>query len=130
MEKLNINKNIILYNGNDEFLKGLYQKAEALIYPSLNEGFGFPPLEAMSLACPVIVSQNEAIREAVGECGFYFNPKDEKTLDIIEKIINKNFDKVNLIKDGIKRAKKFNWDKTCLEIEKIYEKVLIKIYVV
>ena len=126
MEKLNINKkNIILYNGNDEFLKGLYQKAEALIYPSLNEGFGFPPLEAMSLACPVIVSQNEAIREAVGECGFYFNPKDEKKLlDIIEKIINKNFDKVNLIKDGIKRAKKFNWDKTCLEIEKIYEKVL------
>jgi len=126
MEKLNINKkDIILLNGNDEILQGLYRKAEALIYPSLNEGFGFPPLEAMSLACPVIVSQNEAIKEAVGEYGFYFNPKDEKSLlDIIEKIINKNFDKENLILNGMKRSNQFNWNKTCLDIEKIYEKVL------
>ncbi|MDC3125916.1 glycosyltransferase family 4 protein, partial [Candidatus Pelagibacter sp.] len=110
MEKLNINKkDIILFNGNDEILQRLYQKAEALIYPSLNEGFGFPPLEAMSLGCPVIVSQNEAIKEAVGECGFYFNPKDERNLlDIIEKIINKSFDKVNLIQNGIKRSNQFN----------------------
>ncbi len=126
MEKLNIKKkDIILFNGNDEILQGLYREAEALIYPSLNEGFGFPPLEAMSLACPVIVSQNEAIQEAVGECGFYFDPKDEKDLlDKIEKIINKNFDKVNLIQNGINRSNQFNWNKTGSDIEKIYEKVL------
>ena len=53
-------------------------KAEALIFPSLNEGFGFPPLEAMKLGCSVITSNNLAIKEAVGNCGFYFDPNDEK----------------------------------------------------
>ena len=126
MERLNINKkNIILYNGNDDILYGLYQKAEALIYPSLNEGFGFPPLEAMNLSCPVIVSNNEAIYEAVNDCGIYFNPKDEKSLlKCIEKIIDNNFDKTELINKGLKRAKQFNWDKTSSEIEEIYKKLI------
>ena len=55
----------------------------------------------------------------------FYKIKDEKSLlDIIEKIINKNFDKENLILNGMKRSNQFNWNKTCLDIEKIYEKVL------
>ena len=128
MERLNINKkNIILYNGNDDILYGLYQKAEALIYPSLNEGFGFPPLEAMNLSCPVIVSNNEAIYEAVNDCGIYFNPKDEKSLlKCIEKIIDNNFDKTELINKGLKRAKQFNWDKTHQKLRKYTKNLLIR----
>ena len=90
MNKLNINKDRIeLFSGNDQVLSSLYEKAEALIFPSLNEGFGFPPLEAMKLGCSVIASNNLAIKEAVGNCGFYFDPNDEKSLaNSLEKLIN------------------------------------------
>ena len=78
MNKLKIDKKKIkLFSGNDKILVSLYKKAEALIYPSLNEGFGFPPLEAMKFGCSVVTSNNSAIKEAVGDCGFYFDPKDE-----------------------------------------------------
>ena len=64
MNKLNINKEKIkLLSGNDEILASLYKNAEALIYPSLNEGFGFPPLEAMKFGCPVVASNNLAIQK-------------------------------------------------------------------
>ena len=81
MNKLNINKKKIkLFSGNDQILVRLYKNAEALIFPSLNEGFGFPPLEAMQYGCPIISSNNLAIQEAIGDCGFYFDPTDEKSL--------------------------------------------------
>lgn len=55
-------------------LKSLYQKAKMLIYPSLNEGFGYPPLEAMHEHCPVIASAIASIPEVCGDAVIYFNP--------------------------------------------------------
>ena len=126
MNKLKIDKEKIkLISGNDQVLVSLYKNAEALIYPSLNEGFGFPPLEAMKFGCPVVASNNPAIQEAVGNCGFYFDPKDEISLaDSLEKLINLKDERELKRKDGLQRVNLFNWNKTCLDIEKIYEKVL------
>jgi len=125
MNKLNINKDRIeLFSGNDQVLASLYEKAEALIFPSLNEGFGFPPLEAMKLGCSVIASDNLAIKEAVGNCGFYFNPNDEKSLEnSIEKLINSIDEKEEKKKDGLERSKLFNWDNASQQLLEVYKKI-------
>lgn len=125
MDKLNINKDRVeLFSGNDHVLASLYEKAEALIFPSLNEGFGFPPLEAMKLGCSVIASNNLAIKEAVGNCGFYFDPNDEKSLaNSIEKLINCTHEKEAKKRDGLERSKLFNWDTASKELLKVYKKI-------
>ena len=58
----------------DEELKALYEHATGFIFPSLYEGFGLPPLEAMALGCPVIVSSRGSIPEVCGDAGLYFDP--------------------------------------------------------
>ena len=126
INKLNINMdNIKLFSGSDKILVSLYKKAEALIYPSLNEGFGFPPLEAMKFGCSVIVSNNLAIQEAVGDCGFYFNPYDENSLiKSIEILLSNKKGKETKIKDGLERSDFFNWDKTSQDLINVYQKIL------
>ncbi len=126
MRKLNIDQeNIKLFSGGDNVLVSLYIKAEALIYPSLNEGFGFPPLEAMKYNCSIIASENSAIKEAVGDAGFYFDPKDEESLsNSIEKFINSTDEKERKKIIGLHRSKLFNWNNTSEELVKVYRKVL------
>lgn len=65
---------------SDAELRSLYEGAAAFIHPSLYEGFGLPPLEAMALGCPVIVSQAGALPEVCGDAALYFNPNDEREL--------------------------------------------------
>ena len=126
MNKYNIdNDKIKLFSGDDQVLAALYEKAEALIFPSLNEGFGFPPLEAMKFGCSVIASNNLAIKEAVGNCGFYFDPKDEKSLEnSIENFLNSKEEREIKKKDGFARSKLFNWEKTSQELLEVYKKIL------
>ena len=126
MNKLKINREKIkLFTGNDQILVSLYKNAEALIYPSLNEGFGFPTLEAMKFGCPIVASNNLAIQEAVGNCGFYFDPKDEKSLaNSLEKLINSKDERELKRKDGFQRAKLFNWDNTSQDLLTLYKKIL------
>lgn len=82
LKELNF-KNVKIKNPNrfkcvgyvDEIsLKSLYHHAYALVYPSLNEGFGYPPLEAMYEGCPVIASAIASIPEVCGDAAMYFNP--------------------------------------------------------
>ena len=61
-------------SGGDDVLARLYRGAAALVYPSLYEGFGIPPLEAMSAGCPVICSNTSSLPEVVGDAGEYFDP--------------------------------------------------------
>lgn len=62
---------------SDELLAEAYAGARLFVYPSFNEGFGFPPLEAMSLNCPVLASRTSAIPEVCREAPFYFDPADQ-----------------------------------------------------
>jgi glycosyltransferase involved in cell wall biosynthesis len=122
--KLN-QKQILFISGNDYSLQEYYLNATALIYPSKNEGFGFPPLEAMSFGCPVITSNNSAILEATDLPNHSFDPDTPK--DIALKIQNIIYSETSinfLIEHGIKRVKKLSWHNTASNILEIYKKVL------
>lgn len=72
----------VIYAGRlrDEEVAALYARATAFIFPSLYEGFGVPPLEAMSFGCPVIASTADAVRETCGDAATYFDPHDVDAL--------------------------------------------------
>jgi glycosyltransferase involved in cell wall biosynthesis len=65
---------------SDAQLRALYENAAAYVFPSLYEGFGIPPLEALALGCPVIASNAAAIPEVCGESAWYFAPDDAQGL--------------------------------------------------
>jgi glycosyltransferase involved in cell wall biosynthesis len=117
--------NITQMSGSDEVLKNLYKNATAFIYPSLYEGFGIPPLEAMSLNCPVICSRASSIPEVVGDAGQYFDPFDiDDMQSAIEKVIESESLKQDLIARGQKQLTKFSWDLCAEQTAQIYHKVL------
>lgn len=90
----------------------LYKHAQAYVLPSLYEGFGNPPLEAMSAGCPVIVSNNSSLPEICGDACVYFDPSD--TMDMVKSIgevlSNKKL-RASLKAKGIQRVKEFSWEK-------------------
>jgi len=95
-----------------EDLMMLYQSAEIFLFPSLSEGFGFPPLEAMASGCPVISSSASAMKETVGDAGILLEPLDpEKWSGAIEQVLQSGDIKRSLIDKGLKRAKSFSWEK-------------------
>jgi glycosyltransferase involved in cell wall biosynthesis len=78
----------IIFTGyvSDEELTGLYKNAKLFVYPSLYEGFGFPPLEALSCGCPALISNTSSLPEICGTAADYFDPYDEKSLtDALQK---------------------------------------------
>lgn len=122
---LDIN-NLIQINGDDSQLLYLYKKASAFVFPSIIEGLGLPPLEAMSLSCPVISSNHPAILEAVGNAAETFDPLDID--DMVKKIENILYNKTNrnvLIKKGIERSKLFSWKRCANETLNVYKKNLV-----
>lgn len=109
----------------DEGLKTLYEHAECFVYPSYYEGFGLPPLEAMSCGCPVIVSNRASLPEVLGASALYCNP--ESAIDIasrINEILNDRNLKQSLTKKGLEHSKQFTWEKCTLELFKEIEEVL------
>ncbi len=70
----------LIPNASDPALADLYRNAALFVYPSLYEGFGFPPLEAMSLGCPVLVNRTSSLPEICGEAAFYFQSQDPMEL--------------------------------------------------
>ncbi len=107
-----------------EELKGYYAQAEALIFPSLYEGFGLPPLEAMACGCPVAASNAASIPEVCSNAALYFDPYSpadiaEKTLRLIRDKKLRN----DLIQKGLKRAKEFSWDKCAAQTSALMDKI-------
>lgn len=117
----------VIFTGyvNDNMLCQYYVNAEVLIFPSLYEGFGLPPLEAMACCCPTIVSEAAALPEVCGDAAMYFNPYSCE--DISKKIlmlISKN-DMKNVLKaKGLTQASKFTWEKCAFETCSVIEKVI------
>jgi len=126
IENAQLTSNQIVYmNGNDNILYNLYQNAEAFVFPSLYEGFGIPPLEAMRNGCPVISSNTSSIPEVVGNAGEYFNPESvEEIIYAMEKVIFSNVRKKELIALGFQRSKMFTWKKCANETLSIYKTLL------
>jgi len=110
---------------NDQDLVHLYRKAEALVQPSLMEGFGLTGLEAMTADCPVLSSNSSCLPEVYGQAALYFNPLDVNDItDKLRLILGNKKLKKKLIKKGREQVKKYSWKKTAKETVKGYKKVL------
>jgi glycosyltransferase involved in cell wall biosynthesis len=97
----------------DEFLPALYSGALAFVFPSLYEGFGLPPLEAMACGTPVLASNVTAMPEVVGDAGLLVDPYDvEAIAHGIRRLVEDTALREELRKKGLERAKRFTWERT------------------
>ncbi len=108
----------------DRELASLYQRASLYIFPSLGEGFGLPPLEAMSHGLPVVSSQTTCLPEILGRAAVYFDPENIK--DIAEKIELVFKDKglqEKLAQRGLEKIKEYNWLEMSRRTSNVYQAV-------
>lgn len=112
-------------NVPDQDLPQLYNLADLFVFPSLYEGFGLPPLEAMACGTPVITSNVSSLPEVVGEAGITVNPNNvDELANAINKVLVDEKLRKNMIEEGLKQARKFNWETTARETLDIYEEAL------
>jgi glycosyltransferase involved in cell wall biosynthesis len=124
-DKLQISSQVV-FTGfvEEDMLPLLYNGAELFVYPSFYEGFGLPPLEAMSCGTPVITSNVSSIPEVVGDAGILIDPYD--TSNLMEALVNTLNDeqlKERLSKDGLVRASQYSWKRTASETLSAYKKI-------
>jgi len=100
----------------------LMQRASALVFPSLYEGFGQPPLEAMACGCPVASSNAASLPEVVGDAARLFDPHDPQAIaDAVREVLD---DPKPWIERGFARASQFSWDETARKTDAVYEELL------
>lgn len=125
IEMLGVDSRVRQFGGGDEVLAALYKRAALFIYPSLYEGFGIPPLEAMSYGCPVVCSGTSSIPEVVGGAARLFDPLSIDSLvtamlDVLQSVeISEELRAL-----GLERVKEFSWHRCALETYAIYQQVL------
>ena len=123
VEKIGISENVIItgYVDSNE-MPILYNAADVFVFPSLYEGFGLPPLEAMACGTPVVASNNSSLPEILGDAAIMVNPLNVE--DIKERIKRVLFDKTlreKMISLGLERVKDFSWEKTVRQTLEIYK---------
>jgi glycosyltransferase involved in cell wall biosynthesis len=102
----------------------LYSAADMFLFPSLYEGFGFPPLEAMGHGVPVISSNTSSLPEVVGDAGILVDPKDRDAwAEAILLLAKDEGVKKDVIGKGLERVKEFTWEKAAAQTLKVYEDV-------
>lgn len=107
-----------------ETLKVFYRAAAVFAFPSLYEGFGLPPLEAMACGTPVVASNIPALIEAVGDAAELVNP--DNVFDIargLRKVLTDLDDRHRLCRAGHEQVRRFNWDKTAGEVLDVYREI-------
>jgi glycosyltransferase involved in cell wall biosynthesis len=117
-------KSHVIFTGYipDHDLSAIYSGALAFVYPSLYEGFGLPPLEAMQCGTPVITSNTSSLPEVVGEAGLMINPSSRDDLcQAMLNLINNSKIRNQLSQKGIDRATQFSWSKCAGETIRVYE---------
>ncbi|MFA6493377.1 MAG: glycosyltransferase family 1 protein [Patescibacteria group bacterium] len=124
---VNLNlKDKVIFPGfvSDEDLPYIYSKASIFVYPSLYEGFGLPPLEALACGTPVVVANNSSLPEVVGSSAVLIDAtKEEEISRAIKEILSKEKLREKLKKLGIAQAKKFSWKVSAQETLKVFEEI-------
>jgi glycosyltransferase involved in cell wall biosynthesis len=103
-------------------LASLYRRASCLVFPSLYEGFGQPPLEALASGCPVAVSRVASLPEVCGDAARYFDPAEPE--DIAAAVIDALDHPDELREKGIEQARAFTWDRCAREHERVYRELI------
>jgi glycosyltransferase involved in cell wall biosynthesis len=102
-----------------------YNLASVLVYPSLYEGFGLPPLEAMACGCPVVVSRAASLPEICADAACYVDPKDVQSIaEGMNRVLSDNELRRSLTKKGIERAKLFTWEKTAQQTLAVFNELV------
>lgn len=107
-----------------ETLRAFYQTASAFVFPSLYEGFGLPPLEAMACGTPVVCSSVSSLPEVVDGAALIVNP--ENVFDIargMREVLLDEALRCRLIAEGIRNAGQFSWERTAAEVLQAYEEI-------
>lgn len=116
---------VIHSSGSDESLSLHYSQASIFIYPSIYEGFGIPPLEAMSFGCPVACSLTSSLPEVVGSAAELFDPFSHSSIQAaLFNVLDDSKKRDNLIISGYTRSKSFSWSNCALQTISAYERVL------
>jgi glycosyltransferase involved in cell wall biosynthesis len=108
-------------NVSADELVALYRSASCLVFPSLYEGFGLPPLEAMACGCPVAASDRGSLREVCGDAAVFFDPLDPDAIaaGIVEALDHAD----ELALRGLERARRFTWERAARAHEDVYRAV-------
>jgi glycosyltransferase involved in cell wall biosynthesis len=125
LARANVTAQVRWANGPDATLADCYRHAAAFVYPSLYEGFGIPPLEAMSLDCPVVCSSASSIPEVVGDAAVTFDPSDADAIKAaLERVLGSETLRAELVARGRERRELFSWLRCATETLGIYRKML------
>jgi alpha-1,3-rhamnosyl/mannosyltransferase len=109
----------------DEQLRALYSTCAAFVYPSLYEGFGLPPLEAMSCGAPVLAGNTPAVAEVSGGAARLFDPRDHAQLArVILELLDDHTARRALSEAGLRRAAHFSWQRTARATLDVYAEAL------
>jgi len=106
---------------SEKQLADLYRQAELYIFPSFMEGFGLPPLEAMSYELPVVSSDSSCLPEILGEAAMYFNPRDQQSMiKVVRQVLSNQQIQDDLKAQGLKQVQKYSWEKCAQETLAVY----------
>lgn len=124
-QKVGLNKYVrLIENIGDADLALLYNTAAVFVFPSLEEGFGLPPLEAMACGAPVVASNTSSVPEVLGDAGILVTPTGAPEIaDAINRVLTDQELAQELRDRGLARAAVFSWRKTAEETIAVYEKI-------
>jgi len=127
IKKLSLERDIVMTGFvPDEELPHLYNAADLFVFPSLYEGFGIPPLEAMSCGCPVVAARSSSLPEVLGEAALFFDPRRvEDIAGTINRVLFSYSLKRELREKGLSQAKRYSYNKMAKETLKVYQEVLL-----
>ena len=123
INKLKLEKKVI-FTGfiEDKDLAFLYNAASLFVFPSFQEGFGLPAVEAMACGTPVAASNVGSLPEILGDVGRFFDPNShEQIVGLIKKILSNDDMREQMSRRGLIRAKKFSWDKAATDLISIFQ---------
>jgi len=126
IERLRLTERVhLLPRVTDAMLAAAYREAEMFVYPSLYEGFGFPPLEAMHAGCPAIVSAAAALPEVCGEAAFYFDPSSKEELAaLIERLHSDAGLRSSKRERGYAQVRKYTWEAAAAKTLSAYRRAM------
>ncbi len=124
MERLGCRDRVFHRVGDDPALAFFYRGAAAFVYPSLYEGFGLPPLEAMAYHCPVITSKVSAIPEVLEDAAAYFEPQEPHSInEALKSVLFDQSVSHQLVEKGKKQVKKYSWNQTAEDTSRLYRQI-------
>ncbi len=124
---LGITDHIVYRFIEEEDKPAIYSGASVFVFPSLYEGFGLDPLEAMSCGAPVVCSNRTSLPEVVGDAAISFDPDNmHQMVQDMHSVLTNNELQANLRARSLKRAAQFNWRKTAIETISVYQEAYLR----